>query len=144
MPKSPTCGATFERHDIFLGVRIVNMIRESFAGVFVQDVRQALGAGNGTGLIYTRTVAEANELTNLLTENAIEARSFYGNGETLVNFNGWLNGDFPVLIATAESLRYGIAKRPLSFVFHFNPPEALKDYYQASFDKISSKYVLHN
>lgn len=125
--------ASFDRADIFLGVRVINMVRENLIAVFLHDVREALGAGNqpGSGLIYTKYSQDVTLLTKLLGEIGIDAKPFNGKGDGLRNFNDWLSGFFPVLVATSESLRYGIVKRPLAFVFHYHPSKALKDYYQA-------------
>lgn len=93
----------------------------------------------GTGIIYTLTVRDAEQVAKWLGLNGIDARAYYGSveNEDFENSDTYrqhlegllLNNQLKVLVATT-ALGMGYDKPDLSFVIHYQAPGSIVAYYQ--------------
>lgn len=93
----------------------------------------------GTGIVYTLTVRDAEQVANWLCENSIDAKAYHGSveAEGFESSNLYrqhleellLHNDLKVLIATT-ALGMGYDKPDLSFVIHYQAPGSIVSYYQ--------------
>jgi len=94
----------------------------------------------GTGIIYTLTTRDAEQVANWLTQNGISAKAYHGNiadPEGKLDSNSYrqyledrlLRNDIKVLVATM-ALGMGYDKPDLSFVIHYQAPGSIVAYYQ--------------
>ena len=93
----------------------------------------------GTGIVYTLTVRDAEQVANWLSENGIDAKAYHGSieAEGFENSNKYrqhleerlLNNNLKILVATT-ALGMGYDKPDLSFVFHYQAPGSIVAYYQ--------------
>lgn len=93
----------------------------------------------GTGIVYTLTVRDAEQVADWLTSNGIDAKAYHGNveAEGFENSNLYrqhleqllLNNRLKVLVATT-ALGMGYDKPDLSFVIHYQAPGSIVGYYQ--------------
>jgi ATP-dependent DNA helicase RecQ len=93
----------------------------------------------GTGIVYTLTVRDAEQVAQWLNENGIDAKAYHGSieGEGFENSNAYrqhledllLTNQLKVLIATT-ALGMGYDKPDLSFVIHYQAPGSIVAYYQ--------------
>ena len=93
----------------------------------------------GTGIVYTLTVRDAEQVANWLTSNDIDAKAYHGSveAEGFENSNTYrqhleellLNNRLKVLVATT-ALGMGYDKPDLSFVIHYQAPGSIVGYYQ--------------
>jgi ATP-dependent DNA helicase RecQ len=93
----------------------------------------------GTGIVYTLTVRDAEQVANWLTNNGIDAKAYHGSveAEGFENSNMYrqhleellLNNRLKVLVATT-ALGMGYDKPDLSFVIHYQAPGSIVGYYQ--------------
>jgi len=94
----------------------------------------------GTGIIYTLTTRDAEQVADWLTQNGISAKAYHGNiadPEGRLDSNSYrqhledllLHNDIKVLVATM-ALGMGYDKPDLSFVVHYQAPGSIVAYYQ--------------
>ncbi len=93
----------------------------------------------GTGIVYTLTVRDAEQLAQWLVQNGIDAKAYHGSVEAdgFENSNLYrqhledllLNNQLKVLVATT-ALGMGYDKPDLSFVIHYQAPGSIVAYYQ--------------
>lgn len=93
----------------------------------------------GTGIAYTLTVRDAEQVANWLNTNGINAKAYHGSIEAdgFENSNVYrqhleellLNNQLKVLVATT-ALGMGYDKPDLSFVIHYQAPGSIVAYYQ--------------
>lgn len=93
----------------------------------------------GTGIVYTLTVRDAEQVAQWLVTNGIDAKAYYGSVEAdgFENSNSYrqyleellLNNQLKVLVATT-ALGMGYDKPDLSFVIHYQAPGSIVAYYQ--------------
>ena len=93
----------------------------------------------GTGIVYTLTVRDAEQVANWLAQQGINARAYHGSveAEGFENSNTYrqhleellLNNQLKVLVATT-ALGMGYDKPDLSFVIHYQAPGSIVAYYQ--------------
>ena len=94
----------------------------------------------GTGIIYTLTTRDAEQVADWLSQNGISAKAYHGNiadPEGKLDSNNYrqhlenllLNNDVKVLVATM-ALGMGYDKPDLSFVVHYQAPGSIVAYYQ--------------
>ncbi|PID43794.1 MAG: ATP-dependent DNA helicase RecG [Proteobacteria bacterium] len=93
----------------------------------------------GTGIVYTLTVRDAEQVAEWLSSNGIDARAYHGSVEAggFENSNAYrqyleellLNNQLKVLVATT-ALGMGYDKPDLSFVIHYQAPGSIVAYYQ--------------
>lgn len=100
---------------------------------------QVIPSLSGTGIVYTLTVRDAEQVAEWLSENGIDARAYHGSVVTdgFENSNSYrqhleellLNNQLKVLVATT-ALGMGYDKPDLSFVIHYQAPGSIVAYYQ--------------
>jgi ATP-dependent DNA helicase RecQ len=93
----------------------------------------------GTGIVYTLTVRDAEQVAEWLSANSIDAKAYHGSVEAdgFENSNAYrqhleellLNNQLKVLVATT-ALGMGYDKPDLSFVIHYQAPSSIVAYYQ--------------
>ena len=93
----------------------------------------------GTGIVYTLTVRDAEQLAQWLTQNGIDAKAYHGSvkADGFENSNLYrqhledllLTNRLKVLVATT-ALGMGYDKPDLSFVIHYQAPGSIVAYYQ--------------
>jgi len=93
----------------------------------------------GTGIVYTLTVRDAEQVAQWLCNNGIDAKAYHGSveAEGFENSNAYrqhleellLNNQLKVLVAT-PALGMGYDKPDLSFVIHYQAPGSIVAYYQ--------------
>lgn len=93
----------------------------------------------GTGIVYTLTVRDAEQVAQWLTQNGIDAKAYHGHieAEGFDNSHAYrqhleellLANQLKVLIATT-ALGMGYDKPDLSFVIHYQAPGSIVAYYQ--------------
>jgi ATP-dependent DNA helicase RecQ len=93
----------------------------------------------GTGIVYTLTIRDADQVAEWLSANGIDARAYHGSVEhdDFENSNAYrqllegllLNNQLKVLVATT-ALGMGYDKPDLSFVIHYQAPGSIVAYYQ--------------
>lgn len=93
----------------------------------------------GTGIVYTLTARDAEQLAHWLRANGINAKPYHGSVVTdgFANSNDYrqyledmlLNNQLKVLVATT-ALGMGYDKPDLSFVIHYQAPGSIVAYYQ--------------
>lgn len=154
----PFLGTTATAND-----RVINDIRAQFNDIRIQRgslVRESLALQNitlpdqaarlawlaktvpvlpGTGIIYTLTTRDADQVARWLQTNDIEAYAYYGDitHPDFPNSNDFrqrledalLNNRIKVLVATS-ALGMGYDKPDLGFVVHYQAPGSVVDYYQ--------------
>lgn len=93
----------------------------------------------GTGIVYTLTIRDAEQVAEWLVANGIDAKAYHGSVEHdgFENSNAYrqyleellLNNQLKVLVATT-ALGMGYDKPDLSFVIHYQAPGSIVAYYQ--------------
>ena len=93
----------------------------------------------GTGIVYTLTVRDCEQVANWLSQNDIEAKAYHANvveegfdnkdDSRLYLEDLLLNNQLKVLVATS-ALGMGYDKPDLSFVIHYQAPGSVVAYYQ--------------
>ncbi len=93
----------------------------------------------GTGIVYTLTTRDADQVANWLNSNNIHAKAYHGSVEAdgFENSNTYrqhledllLTNQLKVLVATT-ALGMGYDKPDLSFVIHYQAPGSIVAYYQ--------------
>jgi len=93
----------------------------------------------GTGIVYTLTVRDAEQVAKWLAQNGIDAKAYHGSVEAddfesssayRQHLEGLLlNNQLKVLVATT-ALGMGYDKPDLSFVIHYQAPGSIVAYYQ--------------
>ena len=94
---------------------------------------------SGTGIVYTLTVRDAEQVAGWLTEYGIDAKAYHGSviAEGFDNSNVYrqhleeqlLANKLKVLVST-NALGMGYDKPDLSFVIHYQAPGSIVSYYQ--------------
>ncbi|WP_391528011.1 RecQ family ATP-dependent DNA helicase [Photorhabdus akhurstii] len=100
---------------------------------------QVIPTLHGTGIVYTLTVRDAEQVANWLNVNGINARAYHSSIEAVgfENSNDYrqyleellLTNQLKVLVATT-ALGMGYDKPDLSFVIHYQAPGSIVAYYQ--------------
>lgn len=93
----------------------------------------------GTGIIYTATIRDADQVANWLQSRGYDVEAYYGtftgmSADDSRNRRLWLeerllNNDIKALVATS-ALGMGYDKPDLSFVIHYQSPGSVVSYYQ--------------
>lgn len=100
---------------------------------------QVIPTLQGTGIVYTLTVRDAEQVAQWLSDNGIDAKAYHGSVEAdgFENSNAYrqhledllLSNRLKVLVATT-ALGMGYDKPDLSFVIHYQAPGSIVAYYQ--------------
>jgi len=157
-PNVPVLGTTATAND-----RVVEDIQGQLGGIEIQRgtlVRESLALQairlpdqvarlawlaehipemTGTGIIYTLTIRDAEQVADWLVLNGIDAKAYYGSVEhpDFDNSDSYrqqlesllLNNELKVLVATT-ALGMGYDKPDLGFVVHYQAPGSIVAYYQ--------------
>ena len=86
----------------------------------------------GSGIIYTLTIGDAQEVATWLQTRGIDAQPYWGGqepGEREALEDRLLNNQIKVLVATT-ALGMGFDKPDLGFVIHYQRPGSVVHYYQ--------------
>ncbi len=117
----------FRRDNLFLAVQSLRVKeKRKFILDYLHD------KADQTGIIYTATRKEAEQLTELLIENGISVGKYHAGmnvSERKRNQEEFLFDNFRVMIAT-NAFGMGIDKSNIRFVIHFNMPKNIEAYYQ--------------
>src|SRR5690606_18718420 len=134
----------------FEGIRVLRgpLVRESLGlqNVVLPDraarlawLAQAVKAAPGTGIVYTLTTRDADQVAAWLRKNDIEAYAYYSDvshpdlpdsdAYRRVLEDALLGNQIKALVATS-ALGMGYDKPDLGFVIHFQAPGSVVDYYQ--------------
>ena len=107
---------------------IVEKVSDKYQRVF--DI---LKFNQSSGIVYTRTRKEAEELCKFLKRNKIQNVDFFHAGlsrkDKHQKQNLWQQSNNQVLIST-NAFGMGIDKEDVRFVIHFSPSASLENYYQ--------------
>jgi len=157
-PNTPVLGTTATAND-----RVVKDIRAQFGDIQIQRgplirgslalqtmklpdqasrlawLAQVIPSLAGTGIVYTLTVRDAEQVADWLTRNDIDAKAYHGSikADGFESSNTYrqyledslLNNKLKVLVATT-ALGMGYDKPDLSFVIHYQAPGSIVAYYQ--------------
>ncbi len=98
-----------------------------------QHVLNILKHNNSSGIIYTRTRKETEQLSYFLQKNNIKNIDFFHAGLSVTEKNKrqekWQKRDDHILVST-NAFGMGIDKDNVRFVIHFSPSASLENYYQ--------------
>ncbi|HWC87912.1 MAG TPA: RecQ family ATP-dependent DNA helicase [Solirubrobacteraceae bacterium] len=86
----------------------------------------------GSGIVYTLTKRDAEQVAAFLTANGIEALAYSGEQETadrIVTEERLLGNEIKAVVATS-ALGMGYDKADLTFVVHYQAPGSVVSYYQ--------------
>ena len=86
----------------------------------------------GSGIIYTLTIRDADQLAGWLQEQGVAARAYSGDHETDLRLdaeNMLLSNEIKALVATS-ALGMGFDKPDVGFVIHYQAPSSSIAYYQ--------------
>lgn len=96
-------------------------------------VSNILKHNNSSGIIYTRTRKEAEELTRFLQKKGMQNVDFFHAGLSAKEKDGkqeyWLKSNSNILVST-NAFGMGIDKDNVRFVIHLSPSASLENYYQ--------------
>ena len=96
------------------------------------QVLAVCGGVSGSGIIYVRSRAGAEELSAVLRNNGVSA-SFYHAGlgpyERSVRQQAWIRGETRVMVCT-NAFGMGIDKPDVRFVVHYDIPDGPEAYFQ--------------
>lgn len=116
---------SFKRENINI---FINTISDKYQYIF-----DLLKHSNSSGIIYTRTRKDAEELSNFLQNRNLKNVDFFHAGlsvrEKHQKQEKWLRSNNQILIST-NAFGMGIDKENVRFVVHFSPPASLENYYQ--------------
>jgi ATP-dependent DNA helicase RecQ len=86
----------------------------------------------GSGIVYTLTKRDADQVATFLSANGIAARAYSGEqetGERIATEESLLRNEIKAVVATS-ALGMGYDKADLTFVVHFQAPGSVVSYYQ--------------
>ena len=110
----------------------LNIIIEEISDKY-QRIYEILRHNKTSGIIYTRTRKDAEELTHFLKSKGIENVDFFHAGLSAKEKNtkqkNWVNSERNVLVST-NAFGMGIDKDNVRFVIHFSPSSSIENYYQ--------------
>ena len=95
---------------------------------------ETLAGTEGSGIVYTSTVKQAEAVTAFLRSAGIDADRYHGRvkaSERQEVQERFMRGDLRVIVAT-NAFGMGIDKADIRFVVHYNMPGSLDAYYQES------------
>ncbi len=118
----------FNRPNISLGVRYTPGEADKLRALSAQ-----LAHGPGSGIIYTGTRREAEQVAEFANEVAHVRAAYYHAGledaERTRTQDAFMAGETPIIVAT-NAFGLGIDKPDIRFVIHYDLPSTLEAYYQ--------------
>ena len=127
-----------------LGLKNPNVFQKSFRrnnlNIVIEEISDKylriydiLRLNQKSGIIYTRTRKEAEELTYFLNSKGISNVDFFHAGispkEKMAKQKKWINSQINSMFTT-KAFGMGIDKDNVSFVIHFSPSASIENYYQ--------------
>ena len=110
----------------------LNIIVENTSNKY-NRILEFLRQNQASGIIYTRTRREAEELTYFLKNNRFQNVDFFHAGlpsnEKEKLQKKWISSQFHVLVST-NAFGMGIDKDNVGFVIHLSPSSTIENYYQ--------------
>jgi len=110
----------------------LNVIVENTSNKY-NRILEFLRQNPSSGIIYTRTRRESEELTHFLKNNNFQNADFFHAGlssnEKEKLQKKWISSQFHVLVST-NAFGMGIDKDNVRFVIHLSPSSTLENYYQ--------------
>ncbi|MDP9954374.1 ATP-dependent DNA helicase RecQ [Epilithonimonas hungarica] len=110
----------------------LNIIVENTSNKY-NRILEFLRQNQASGIIYTRTRREAEELTLFLKNNRFQNVDFFHAGlssnEKEKLQKKWISSQFHVLVST-NAFGMGIDKDNVGFVIHLSPSSTIENYYQ--------------
>ena len=110
----------------------LNIIVENTSNKY-NRILEFLRQNPASGIIYTRTRKEAEELTYFLKNNRFQNVDFFHAGLTSNEKEKlqkkWISSQFHVLVST-NAFGMGIDKENVRFVIHLSPSSTIENYYQ--------------
>lgn len=110
----------------------LNIIVENTSNKY-NRILEFLRQNPSSGIIYTRTRKEAEELTYFLKNNKFQNADFFHAGlpssEKEKLQKKWISSQFQVLVST-NAFGMGIDKDNVRFVIHLSPSSTIENYYQ--------------
>jgi ATP-dependent DNA helicase RecQ len=95
------------------------------------ELERVLGDAQGTGIIYTATIKEAERLHEML-RHRFAIGLYHGKmapADRKASQDGFMSGELTTMIAT-NAFGLGIDKRDLRYVVHYHFPGSVEAYYQ--------------
>lgn len=86
---------------------------------------------SGSGIVYVRTIKEADAFTELLNIEGIDAQSYHSgkNDKRSKIQDAFMENKYKVIVATI-AFGMGVDKADIRFVIHMGMPDSLESYYQ--------------
>ena len=110
----------------------LNVIVENTSNKY-NRILEFLRQNPSSGIIYTRTRREAEDLTHFLKNNKFQNVDFFHAGlpstEKEKLQQKWISSQFHVLVST-NAFGMGIDKENVRFVIHLSPSSTIENYYQ--------------
>ncbi|MFC4162026.1 ATP-dependent DNA helicase RecQ [Epilithonimonas zeae] len=110
----------------------LNIIVENTSNKYSR-ILEFLRQNPSSGIIYTRTRKEAEELTYFLKNNKFQNADFFHAGLSSIEKEKlqkkWISSQFHVLVST-NAFGMGIDKDNVRFVIHLSPSSTIENYYQ--------------
>ena len=98
-----------------------------------QRIYQLIKYFNASGIVYTSTRRDAENLTDYLQRNGLNNVDYFhaglSSGDRNKRQSRWINSRNHVLIST-NAFGMGIDKEDVRFVIHFSPSQSIENYYQ--------------
>ena len=110
----------------------LKLIKKEVADKY-QNIFNILKYNSSSGIIYTRTRKDAEDLAEYLKKNNIKDVEYFHAGlspkEKHERQHRWLSSSRNTLVAT-NAFGMGIDKDNVRFVIHFSPPNSIENFYQ--------------
>ena len=106
--------------------------RAAAAGRAAGVARRAAAVADGSGIVYTLTKRDAEQVAGFLNANGVPALAYSGEtdaGERVDTEERLLRNEVKAVVATS-ALGMGYDKADLTFVVHFQAPGSVVSYYQ--------------
>jgi ATP-dependent DNA helicase RecQ len=84
----------------------------------------------GTGIVYTLTIRDADQVATWLRQQGIPARAYHSEAEAREELEGLLLGNELKALVATTALGMGYDKPDLGFVVHYQAPGSIVTYYQ--------------
>lgn len=91
---------------------------------------QHLPSISGSGIIYTLTVRDAEELSAWLSSRGIDAPAYHGSSENRPELEKSLHDNRVKALVATSALGMGFDKPDIEFVIHYQRPQSPVHYYQ--------------
>lgn len=124
--------APFNRPNLFYEVRRKPSDRECCLDMIANLLRTKFE--NKSGIIYTTTIKESEQLTSDLRERGFRLGCYHAMLEHDVRtkiYNRWITGEYQAVVATI-AFGLGIDKPDVGFVIHHCMSKSMENYYQES------------